>query len=414
MMKRMILAVLALLLAAPAALAELPDSIQIVVGETYDFGVPVSGAEDIASISGTALTGVAQGTGNVTSGEDLCFVVVRDPNAIAYLYGISRLTTHYQGDSFALTGSIYSRYPIYEVTVRVSDAAGDEIFVTQEVNSQYRYPLSNIDAQVAFGLLTPGEKRMTIDINTAMGRVNVWDVSFQVVEHAWINLTKEQVEDAAALDAFFGDESYLFPYEAVEGELLVNPAWVEENIVDLSYLYGVTFPVHRRALSHFEAAMSAIRGSIVSITYANGETRSCPLVDLVMYNLGDGAYNPRFTSGGQNVSAHSFGTAIDVNSALPVNRMSEENRQIIAGAMSRLTYTGEGFRGESRIYNFDYAGEPPANGAAVPDELKNCLLYEIAFEPAGFYWGYYFSDPCDPMHFTLTEIPQNPSVNLIP
>ena len=34
MMKRMILAVLALLLAAPAALAELPDSIQIVVGET--------------------------------------------------------------------------------------------------------------------------------------------------------------------------------------------------------------------------------------------------------------------------------------------------------------------------------------------------------------------------------------------
>ena len=195
----MILAVLALLLAAPAALAELPDSIQIVVGETYDFGVPVSGAEDIASISGTALTGVAQGTGNVTSGEDLCFVVVRDPNAIAYLYGISRLTTHYQGDSFALTGSIYSRYPIYEVTVRVSDAAGDEIFVTQEVNSQYRYPLSNIDAQVAFGLLTPGEKRMTIDINTAMGSVNVWDVSFQVVEHAWINLTKEQVEDAACL-----------------------------------------------------------------------------------------------------------------------------------------------------------------------------------------------------------------------
>lgn len=124
MMKRMILAILALLLAAPGALAELPDSIQIVVGETYDFGEAISGAEGIASISGTALTGTAQGTGNVTSADDSCFVVVRDPNAIAYLYGISRLTTHYQGDSFALTGTIYSRYPIYEITVRVGDAAG--------------------------------------------------------------------------------------------------------------------------------------------------------------------------------------------------------------------------------------------------------------------------------------------------
>ena len=159
MMKRMILAILALLLAAPGALAELPDSIQIVVGETYDFGEAISGAEGIASISGTALTGTAQGTGNVTSADDSCFVVVRDPNAIAYLYGISRLTTHYQGDSFALTGTIYSRYPIYEITVRVGDAAGDEILVSQTVNSEYRYPLANIDSQVMFGLLTPGEKR---------------------------------------------------------------------------------------------------------------------------------------------------------------------------------------------------------------------------------------------------------------
>ncbi len=445
MMKRMILAILALLLAAQGALAELPDSIQIVVGETYDFGEAISGAEGIASISGTALTGTAQGTGNVTSADDSCFVVVRDPNAIAYLYGISRLTTHYQGDSFALTGTIYSRYPIYEITVRVGDAAGDEILVSQTVNSEYRYPLANIDSQVMFGLLTPGEKRFTIDINTAMGSVNVWDVTFQVVEHAWTNLTKEQVEDAAALDAFFGNESYLFPYEWIDGELNVNPAWVEENIVDFSYLYGVTFPVHRQALPNFEAAMSAIRGSIVSITYQTGETRSCPLMDLVMYNLGDGAYNPRFTAGGEfngiamspaMASAMSkvevngvrqypefrfggqperlAGTAIDINSALPVNRMSEENRQTIADAMARLSYAGEGFTGETRIYNFDYAGEPPANGAAVPDALKNCLLYEIAFEPAGFYWGYYFSEPCDPMHFTLTEIPQNPSVNLIP
>lgn len=125
---------------------------------------------------------------------------------------------------------------------------GDEILVSQTVNSEYRYPLANIDSQVMFGLLTPGEKRFTIDINTAMGSVNVWDVTFQVVEHAWTNLTKEQVEDAAALDAFFGNESYLFPYEWIDGELNVNPAWVEENIVDFSYLYGVTFPVHRQAL----------------------------------------------------------------------------------------------------------------------------------------------------------------------
>ena len=125
----------------------MPDSIQIVVGETYDFGEAISGAEGIASISGTALTGAAQGTGNVTSADDSCFVVVRDPNAIAYLYGISRLTTHYQGDSFALTGTIYSRYPIYEITVRVGDAAGDEILVSQTVNSEYRYPLANIDSQ---------------------------------------------------------------------------------------------------------------------------------------------------------------------------------------------------------------------------------------------------------------------------
>ena len=105
MMKRMILAVLALLLAAPGALAELPDSIQIVVGETYDFGEAISGAEGIASISGTALTGTAQGIGNVTSADDSCFVVVRDPNAIAYLYGISRLEI-FIGDA-VLVGNIF-------------------------------------------------------------------------------------------------------------------------------------------------------------------------------------------------------------------------------------------------------------------------------------------------------------------
>lgn len=396
-------------LLAPGALADLPESIQIVVGETYDFGEPVSGAENIVSIEGNVLTGRAQGTGVVTGAEDSCFVVVRDPNAAAYLYGISRLTRHYVGDSFALTGTIYSRYPIYEVTVRV----GDEILVTESVNSQYRYSLSNIDAKVMFGLLTAGEKRFTIDVNTAIGSVNVWDVTFEVVEHAWTQLTKEQVSDSDALDSFFGDDSYLFSYEMTDDGFLVNPDWTAQNIVELQYFYGVTFPVHQRALERFEAALSAIRSSIVSITYQNGETRSCPLMDLVMYNLGDGAYNPRFTSGGQYVSSHSFGTAIDINSALPVNRMSEANRQAIADAMARLTYAGDGFTGETRIYNFDYAGAPPATGA-VPDELKNCLLYEIAFQPAGFYWGYYFSDPCDPMHFTLTEIPENPGMDIVP
>ena len=209
-----------------------------------------------------------------------------------------------------------------------------------------------------FGLLTPGEKRFTIDINTAMGSVNVWDVTFQVVEHAWTNLTKEQVEDAAALDAFFGNESYLFPYEWIDGELNVNPAWVEENIVDFSYLYGVTFPVHRQALPNFEAAMSAIRGSIVSITYQTGETRSCPLMDLVMYNLGDGAYNPRFTAGGEFVSSHSFGTAIDINSALPVNRMSEENRQTIADAMAPFLCGRRFHRGNPHL-QFRLRGRAP-------------------------------------------------------
>lgn len=69
-------------------------------------------------------------------------------------------TTHYQGDSFALTGTIYSRYPIYEITVRVGDAAGDEILVSQTVNSEYRYPLANIDSQVMFACSRPAKNAL--------------------------------------------------------------------------------------------------------------------------------------------------------------------------------------------------------------------------------------------------------------
>jgi len=391
----------------PSAMA-LPESIQIVIGETYDFGEEVTGGGEIVSLEGSVLTGKKQGTGVVESGDEKCFVVVRDQNARVFLYGISRLMTLYAGESFALTGTIYSRDPIHTVTVKV----GDEIFVTEPADGAFRYSMSKIDAKVKFGSLTPGIKRMTIDVETDAGVTNVWDVTFVVKERIWQRAENSMIYEPEPVAAFFGDDSYLFDYTMEDGNIIVDPEWVRENIVSLHFFYGMSYSVNKKALPNFEVALGTILNSQVEMQYADGEVRRCDLADLVMCAMGDGTYNARFTSGGENLSSHSFGTAIDINSALPVNRMKEENRAIIADAMAKLTYLGDGFIGNTALYRFSYDGKAPETGA-VPDELKNCLLYEIAFAPAGFNWGYYFSEPCDPMHFTLTEIPANERVVIV-
>lgn len=137
------------------------------------------------------------------------------------------------------------------------------------------------------------------------------------------------------------------------GRIEVDPNWVAQNIVTIT-LPGLNqkVQVHRLAADNFIAAFTYIKNGTATV---NG--RQVSLLSLI--NTMDGTYVTRHVNWdpSRGLSNHSWGTAIDINAD----------------------------------DHFNYVDSP-----ADP----NMILWEKAFQPAGFSWGNRYSDS---MHYELIK-----------
>ncbi len=149
----------------------------------------------------------------------------------------------------------------------------------------------------------------------------------------------------------FGEFS--FRYTRRGDFIQIDPAWVEANIVDVSFPETGPFRCHRAVVPYLRSAMS--------------ELRSAGLADTIVFEdfqAAGGCYVPRLMRGGDKgfaLSRHAWGTAIDFNPS--TNR---------------------------------YGGE-----LTLPEGFGE------VFRRWGFAWGAGWTVP-DPMHFEWKQIPAEP------
>lgn len=138
------------------------------------------------------------------------------------------------------------------------------------------------------------------------------------------------------------------------GRIEIDPHWVAENIVTVR-LPGVnrTVQVHKAAKDKFIKAFTLIANGTATI---NG--KQVPLLSLV--KSFDGTWVPRHVNwdAGRGLSNHSWGAAVDINA--------------------------------SNYFRY-------VNPRTEPND-PNLILWQKAFQPAGFKWGNSYSDS---MHFEL-------------
>lgn len=153
------------------------------------------------------------------------------------------------------------------------------------------------------------------------------------------------------VNGYFGQFRYRDTYG---GRIEIDPQWVKENIVTIT-LPGINrqVQVHKDAAGAFIKAFTYIENGSATI---NGKT--VPLTSLI--RTMDGTWVPRHIgwSASRGLSNHSWGTAIDIN------------------ASDHYRYVN------------------PAKESHDP----NLILWEKAFQPAGFSWGNSYSDA---MHYEL-------------
>lgn len=138
------------------------------------------------------------------------------------------------------------------------------------------------------------------------------------------------------------------------GRIQIDPKWIAQNIVTIT-LPGLNckVQVHKDAAPNFIQAFTLIKNGTATI---NGKTVS--LLSLV--KTMNGTFVPRHVmwDSSRGLSNHSWGTAIDIN------------------ASNHLRYV---------------------NPAKEPND-PNLILWQKAFQPAGFSWGNRYSDS---MHYEI-------------
>lgn len=324
------------------------------------------------------------------------------------------------GQIFSVEGTIKSGYPITEVRVVVYNALNGTKELDQTAKSDHlgkkMYQLSgysgSINELAPFSKLGVGEKRLELLVSTTEeSDIPLWKASFSIQE--WVTLTKDRIHFIFTdfLDDYFGSSDYLFKYKLRERgsrRIFIDSEWTDKYIRQITF-NGRAFSVHTTAYDTFKRAFDHVKNSYVYIKYNNGESGVFALSDAMVYNLSDGAFTARFQDAScAKISHHSFGTCIDLNSTLEVNKIRvidghDTNWEQIKRAIDKLTYDGlNNVYGRDKVYCFTYDGTMPENGM-VPNTLLNYLLHEIAFAREGFHWGGYFGNGSDAMHFSLTE-----------
>ncbi len=195
----------------------------------------------------------------------------------------------------------------------------------------------------------------------------------------------------------------MFRYKRAEDrQITVDSKWKDEHFVEVLFPDEKKRTVHRKAEADFQHAVNYLQNVYVHVggTY-NSEI--IPLWSLV--SSFDGIMNTRFVTGREFVSHHSFGTAIDLNACMEVNKDQLNNRELIFDEVhEHLIYNGIKKNGNYTYYDFTYNGTYPETYCDVPETVINYLLYELAFYRSGFSWGYYYPHICDGMHFSLSDM----------
>lgn len=212
------------------------------------------------------------------------------------------------------------------------------------------------------------------------------------------------------------------PYNWANTEIEILNGWEEEHILGGFPFPGRDLQINRGAEAQFAAAAALLNETMVKVVYDDGIVSSFTLADLVKTAA---CYNSRYiypsTTDGDGgarmpeqwswrLSLHSWGLSVDVNAAVPVNLQKGINFALIRAGAVKLTRV-PGMDGDGAVV-FRYAGAAP-QGKLVPDDVLNCILYELAFKPAGFFWGAYFgNNRTDAMHYTLIEVPAKKDIPL--
>ncbi len=312
----------------------------------------------------------------------------------------------YPSSVYPLSGIVVSNYPITKIEVKVYNSAGKkEIGAKQSFSADdavTEQGLSAISKLVMFEKLKIGRKRLQIIVTTANGQKIASDTYFTVVSV----YTKIRVPVLPDLQDYFKDSSYRFYFKKISTnrrDIKVYNNWSSKNIVRVVFLKNNSVWVNKKAAPAFKKAFDIIRRDRISVKYKNGKVLTGSLASLCPSGKTNGAFVPRMVSGTNNLSHHSFGTAVDINADIKPHNNDIANRKIILAAIDKVNYLGKSEKNGIYTYNFEYNGNPPSTGRAVPNTLLNYMYYEIAFRPNGFYWGAFFSHTSDAMHFTVSE-----------
>ncbi len=233
---------------------------------------------------------------------------------------------------------------------------------------------------------------------------------FKIVKHEWNQLISNNLRNnyAYALSFFGSRDQFMFRYKWADNRnITVESSWISEHFT------SVTSPMnpnkqwycHKLAAPHFTEAFNYIKTSRIRVHGAH-DSGIIPLSELLVSF--DGLFNTRFVTDRTFVSHHSFGTALDLNATMQVNKNRIENRELIrTEVQNHLTYNGIKEQNGVKYYDFTYDGSCSELYHGVPATVINYLLYELAFYRAGFGWGYYYVHACDGMHFTVSEMDPN-------
>lgn len=327
-----------------------------------------------------------------------------------------------RGEKYNLYGKVRTTSPITEVAARFikHTANGDRVAYEQAVAfspeaAVLEYNLRDdsvplrgrsLNRLVNFGNLGAGSFTMELMVKTVADPAGTafFSVAFTVERQKFIQLTQNRISSNSyyrLMEFFDGDAAqFLFRYEHLSGaRIRIEESWRAQYLATSDF--GL---VHAKAVPYFNRAHELAETTYVRVSGTNGDSRVIPVIKLIK-NI-SGAYNPRLQISQHLISHHSFGTVIDINTEMASNSQTRNNKALIRDeVMNHLVYNGIQTADDGQKYHdFTYDGKYRKRFKTVPESIINYLLFELAFYPAGFNWGYYFDDAADGMHYTLTEL----------
>ena len=329
---------------------------------------------------------------------------------------------HTLGEALTLHGTVRSNYPISSVSFSITCAYNNDNDVYPYEGSLnlkkqglYTYHLTDAVGRDGTSLSDLIDfTRLQVGVNTlklyascnGIRKQELARIRFYVIGDEWIEMQKNQLNGSydELMDFFGSEERFLYRFQVVNGRYtMADPDWEETYITTIAgYPAGSEWKVHIDLVPYLEEAFTYLETTYVRVQGTNGDSGIVKLADLILeYN---GCFVSRYTSSLKAVSAHSFGTAFDINASMTPNKNTKENIDVINNDVrDHLTYNGTVTDGDIPYYSFTYDGEYANCSLTIPETCVNYLLYELSFYRAGFLWAHYYRNTSDGMHITMGE-----------